>query len=55
MNISSIFSGRNVTLLLFILVVLFLGSTFDVHVGPETFVEDSIKNVKKTDVQNQHT
>ncbi len=34
MNISSIFSARNVTLLVFILVVLFLGATFDVQVGP---------------------
>jgi hypothetical protein len=37
MDISSIFSARNVTLLVFILVVLFLGATFDVKVGPESF------------------
>ena len=39
MNISSIFSARNVSLLVFILVVLFLGATFDVKVGPESFGE----------------
>ena len=41
MNISSIFSARNVTLLVFILVVLFLGATFDVKLGPEAFAEYS--------------
>jgi hypothetical protein len=37
MNVSSIFSARNISLLVFILVVLFLGATFDVKVGPESF------------------
>ena len=34
---SSILSARNVTLFVFILVVLFLGATFNVQVGPESF------------------
>jgi hypothetical protein len=42
MNISSIFSARNVSLLVFILVVLFLGATFDVKVGPESFESGDI-------------
>ncbi len=33
----SIFSARNVTLFVFILVVLFLGATFSVRLGPESF------------------
>ena len=33
----SILSPRNVTLFVFILVVLFLGATFNVQVGPESF------------------
>jgi hypothetical protein len=37
MNISSIFSARSISLLVFILVVLFLGAAFDVKVGPESF------------------
>ena len=37
MKISSIFSTRNVTLLAFILIVLFLGTAFNVKVGPESF------------------
>jgi len=37
MNISSIFSARNVSLVVFILVVLFLGATFDLKVGSEPF------------------
>jgi hypothetical protein len=45
MDISSIFSARNATLLVFILVVLFLGAAFDVQVGPraESFA-DSMKS-----------
>ena len=39
MNMSGVFSARNVTLIVFILVVLFLGATFQVHVGPESFEE----------------
>ena len=34
-----ILSPRNVSLFVFILVVLFLGATFNVHVGPESFAE----------------
>jgi len=37
LSLSSILSPRAVTLLVFILVVLFLGATFNVHVGPESF------------------
>ena len=37
MKISSILSTRNVTLLAFILIVLFLGTAFNVKVGPESF------------------
>ena len=43
MNLSSVFSARNITLIVFILVVLFLGATFQVHVGPESF-EELMKN-----------
>ena len=43
MNFSSVFSARNITLIVFILVVLFLGATFQVHVGPESF-EELMKN-----------
>lgn len=32
-----ILSARNVTLFVFILVVLFIGATFNVHLGPEPF------------------
>ena len=39
MQNSNIFSARNVTLFVFILVVLFLGATFDVKLGPEAFLE----------------
>lgn len=39
MNISNVFSARNVTLFVFILFVLFLGATFNVQVGPESFEE----------------
>ena len=38
-SLSSILSPRNVTLFVFILVVLFLGATFNVQVGPESFVD----------------
>ena len=37
LSLSSILSPRAVTLLVFILVVLFLGATFNVQVGPESF------------------
>ena len=36
MNISSIFSTRTLTLLIFIFVVLFVGATFDVRIGLES-------------------
>ena len=36
-SLLSILSPRNVTLFVFILVVLFLGATFNVQVGPESF------------------
>jgi hypothetical protein len=39
MKISDIFSAKTGSLLAFILVVLFLGSVFDVKVGPESFTE----------------
>ena len=55
MNISNILSPRNVTLFVFILVVLFLGATFDVKVGHESFanananadLEKELMNLKK--------
>ena len=34
---TTIFSNRNISLMLFILIVLFLGASFNVHVGPEHF------------------
>ena len=52
MNILSIFSARNVTLLVFILVVLFLGATFDVKVGPESF-ENAIDKEEKNMVPKE--
>ena len=47
-NLLSILSARNLSLFAFILVVLFLGATFNVHVGPESF-EDAVakKEVKE--------
>ena len=39
MRLSGIFSKRNVMLLVFILVVLFLGTAFNVKIGHESFVE----------------
>ena len=44
MNLSSIFSARNVTLVVFILVVLVLGTVFDTRVGPEGMKE--VKDAK---------
>ena len=55
MNISSIFSPRNVTLLVFILVVLFLGATFDMKVGPESFEYNSNPTIKGDRKENMHT
>jgi hypothetical protein len=43
-SLFGILSPRNVTLFVFILVVLFLGATFDVQVGPEGFKEGSEYN-----------
>jgi len=37
LSLSSILSPRAITLLVFILVVLFLGATFNVQIGPESF------------------
>ena len=37
----SIFSARNITLFVFILIVLFLGSMFSMSVGNESFTEGS--------------
>ncbi len=34
---ATIFSNRNISLLLFIIITLFLGASFNVHVGPESF------------------
>ncbi len=53
MNISSIFSARNLTLLLFILVVLFLGATF--NVGPETFTNDAKEHITTTSAPHKET
>jgi hypothetical protein len=39
MNIQNIFSARIVSLVVFILVVLFLDTVFDVKMGLESFVE----------------
>jgi hypothetical protein len=39
MNIQNIFSARIISLVVFILVVLFLDTVFDVKVGLESFVE----------------
>ena len=49
---SSILSPRNVTLFVFILVVLFLGATFDVQVGPESFVEGNTSNKQQQGVNS---
>lgn len=43
MRLSSIFSARNITLFVFILVVLLLGTMFNVHVGHESFQEGDSK------------
>ena len=34
---ATIFSNRNISLLLLIIIALFLGASFNVHVGPESF------------------
>ena len=43
MRVSTIFSARNITLFVFILVVLLLGTMFNVHVGHESFQEGGPK------------
>ena len=52
-SLFSILSPRSITLFVFILVVLFLGATFNVQVGPESFVEgdeaDSKAEPKKSE------
>jgi hypothetical protein len=47
MKLSGIFSTRNITLFAFILVVLLLGSMFNVKVGPESFVEGAGRSGKR--------
>ena len=44
MKIPNIFSARGISLFVFILVVLFLGVTFNTRVGPEHFVEGAQGN-----------
>ena len=46
-SLSTILSPRAITLLVFILVVLFLGATFNVQVGPESFVEGATTKPKQ--------
>ena len=48
----NVFSARNVTLFVFILVVLFLGATFSVRLGPESFDLNELPNVMKMPVDN---
>lgn len=43
MKLPTIFSARNVTLVVFILVVLVLGTIFNTHVGPEGMEMNSKK------------
>jgi hypothetical protein len=51
---STIFSGRNLLLIGFILVFLFIGTAFDVHVGPESFVEGATtKKQNLTDIKRE--
>ena len=53
MKLSGIFSTRNITLFAFILVVLLLGSMFNVKVGPESFVEGAVPvSVRSNSKQN---
>ena len=42
MDLSKIFSARSITLLLFILAVLFIGTMFNVKVGSESFDSRSL-------------
>jgi hypothetical protein len=41
---ATIFSNRNISLLLFIIIALFLGASFNVHVGPESFAEGASRS-----------
>ena len=43
-SLFGILSPRAITLFVFILVVLLLGATFNVQVGPESFVEGNTNN-----------
>ena len=43
MNISNVFSTRNISLVVFILIVLFLGTMFNVQVSHESFVEGATR------------
>lgn len=51
---ATIFSNRNISLLLFIIIALFLGASFNVHVGPESFgdseddEEGSVSNMPRS-------
>jgi len=49
MKLLSIFSARNVTLVVFILVVLVLGTIFNTHVGPEGMVNKQTQQEGVTD------
>ena len=52
MNVSNIFSARNITLFVFILIVLFLGATFDVQIKSESFgVMDTVSNLMNGNTQ----
>jgi len=53
MNISNILSPRNVTLFVFILVVLFLGATFDVKVGHESFANANANANANADLEKE--
>jgi len=52
-SLFGILTPRSITLFVFILIVLFLGATFNVQVGPESFVEgaeaDSKADSKKSE------
>jgi hypothetical protein len=55
MQMPNVFSARNVTLFVFILVVLFLGATFNVRLGPESFVDlNELPNLVKMPVDTKN-
>jgi hypothetical protein len=49
---ATIFSNRNISLLLFIIIALFLGASFNVHVGPESFAEGNDEEEDPTATTN---